>query len=146
MSRGLGDVYKRQGFMPCETLMQALFFGKMLQSKKHFVIELKEQQKVIGNIGLYEVSPHQAGLVFEVGYVLNQNYWHKGYMTEALRALSQLAQKKGAVGLEARVAKRNQASIKLLERCGFRVVEKYVVNEWFVVKENRSQLLFYKQL
>ena len=118
----------------------------MLQSKKHFVIELKEQQKVIGNIGLYEVSPHQAGLVFEVGYVLNQNYWHKGYMTEALGALSQFAQKKGAVGLEARVAKRNQASIKLLERCGFRVVEKYVVNEWFVVKENRSQLLFYKQL
>ena len=131
------QVAKDAGFMPCETL---------LQSKKHFVIELKEQQKVIGNIGLYEVSPHQAGLVFEVGYVLNQNYWHKGYMTEALRALSQLAQKKGAVGLEARVAKRNQASIKLLERCGFRVVEKYVVNEWFVVKENRSQLLFYKQL
>ena len=140
------QVAKDAGFMPCETLMQALFFGKMLQSKKHFVIELKEQQKVIGNIGLYEVSPHQAGLVFEVGYVLNQNYWHKGYMTEALRALSQLAQKKDAVGLEARVAKRNQASIKLLERCGFRVVEKYVVNEWFVVKENRSQLLFYKQL
>lgn len=66
----------------------------MLQSKKHFVIELKEQQKVIGNIGLYEVSPHQAGLVFEVGYVLNQNYWHKGYMTEALGALSQFAQKR----------------------------------------------------
>ena len=51
------QVAKDAGFMPCETLMQALFFGKMLQNKKHFVIELKEQQKVIGNIGLYEVSP-----------------------------------------------------------------------------------------
>lgn len=67
-------------------------------------------------------------------------------MTEALKALSYFAQSKGAVGLEARVAKRNQASIKLLERCGFEVIERYVVNEWFVVQENCSQLLFYKQL
>ncbi|WP_053228012.1 GNAT family N-acetyltransferase [Spirochaeta cellobiosiphila] len=46
-----------------------------------FAIELKLQKKCIGCIELRIDAPNDKG---SFGYVLNQNYWNKGYMTEAL--------------------------------------------------------------
>ena len=46
-----------------------------------FAIELKSEKKCIGCIDLRIDALHDKG---SFGYVLNQNYWNKGYMTEAL--------------------------------------------------------------
>ncbi|MBD5068802.1 MAG: GNAT family N-acetyltransferase [Lactobacillus sp.] len=139
------QVAQDAGFVACETLEQALFFGKVLRDKNVLVIEHKALHKVIGNIGFYEVQTEDK-LTYEVGYALNQDYWHQGYMSEALEAMLKDARKKNYQQIHARVAKRNQASIKLLERQGFKFVENYVVSEWFVAAENRAQLLFCKDL
>lgn len=52
-----------------------------------FAIALKETDRCIGGIDLRMDPEHEkAGF----GYVLNRQYWNRGYMTEALRALLSL--------------------------------------------------------
>lgn len=48
-----------------------------------YPIVLKNENKVIGQIGIVNYSPNIGGII-ELGYILNPKYQHKGYMTEAL--------------------------------------------------------------
>ena len=50
-----------------------------------FVIELTEEQKVIGTIGLMWMQRENRSA--EVGYSLSRAYWNRGLMTEALREM-----------------------------------------------------------
>jgi RimJ/RimL family protein N-acetyltransferase len=70
--------------------------------------------QVAGNI----VSFEQSGET-QVGYWLGQEYWGKGVATQALSAfLDAFAVRP----LYAYVAKHNLASLRVLEKCGFRMV------------------------
>lgn len=63
----------------------------------------------------------------EIGYWLGEPYWGKGFAAEALRAL--LAAANGLPGFErltARVLASNAASIRVLEKAGFRLEERTV--------------------
>ncbi len=51
---------------------------------------LKENGKMIGNIGL-TMQKFGNEQVLEIGYLLNENYWHKGYATEAAIACKNFA-------------------------------------------------------
>ena len=53
-----------------------------------------------------------------VGYWVGKEYWGKGIAT---RALSEFLNHVTARPLYARVAKHNRASIRVLEKCGFRI-------------------------
>ena len=60
-----------------------------IEEKKVFAIVLKENQKVIGSIGIEELSEELDKdldnlLGRELGYVLNKDYWNKGIMKEAV--------------------------------------------------------------
>ena len=83
-----------------------------------FAIELKEERKCIGCIDLRLEPKHDKA---EVGYVLNRNYWNKGYMTEALKRLIDHALSKlGLNRIEAVHDIRNIASGKVMEKSGMR--------------------------
>jgi len=69
--------------------------------------------RVAGNI----VSFEQLGRTL-VGYWIGKEYWGKGIAT---RALSEFLNHVTARPLYARVAKHNRASIRVLEKCGFRI-------------------------
>lgn len=57
----------------------------------------------------------------EIGYELNPDCWHKGLMTEALTSIIDHGfQKLGFHRIEATPLVINEASQRLLERCGFR--------------------------
>lgn len=47
-----------------------------------WAVELKENGKMIGTIGVVKLDPKNEKA--EVGYVLHKNYWGRGLMTEAL--------------------------------------------------------------
>ncbi|MCE5344432.1 MAG: GNAT family N-acetyltransferase [Eubacteriales bacterium] len=47
-----------------------------------YVIELRQERKVIGTIGLMWIQ--QDNRAAEIGYSLNRSYWNRGLMTEAL--------------------------------------------------------------
>jgi RimJ/RimL family protein N-acetyltransferase len=55
----------------------------------------------------------------EVGYWLDRAFWGRGIATDALSAFLQLEQRRP---LYAGVAKHNGASIRVLQKCGFRFV------------------------
>jgi len=50
-----------------------------------FVIELNEERKVIGTIGLMWLQRDNRSA--EIGYSLSRTYWNRGLMTEALREM-----------------------------------------------------------
>jgi RimJ/RimL family protein N-acetyltransferase len=68
----------------------------------------------------------------EVGYIFSRAYAGRGYATEAVRALLDLAfGPLGARRVIARVDARNAASLALLDRLGLRREAHLVENEWF---------------
>jgi len=82
-------------------------------------IALKGDPTLIGSCGYYGFHPWH--MRASIGYELNRTYWRRGIMTEALSAIVTLGFE--AVGLhriQAVVMPENTASIRLLERLGFR--------------------------
>jgi RimJ/RimL family protein N-acetyltransferase len=85
---------------------------------------------VIGDVLLALRSVEHQTL--EVGYILAPATGGRGYATEAVRALVDLAFGPiGARRIIARVDARNQSSSALLGRLGFRLEAYLVENEWF---------------
>lgn len=64
--------------------------NSFIRNKKTFALELKENGKVIGSLGIEELDPDPVGegkFGREIGYVLNKEYWGRGLMTEAVKAV-----------------------------------------------------------
>ncbi len=59
----------------------------------------------------------------ELGYWLGQPYWGKGYAPEASTGLVQAAAAVGITEINARVLQSNAASIRVLEKTGFTIIE-----------------------
>lgn len=55
-----------------------------------WAVILKENDEMIGQCGL-TMQPWRETQVLEIGYLLNRQYWHKGYATEAAKACKQYA-------------------------------------------------------
>jgi [ribosomal protein S5]-alanine N-acetyltransferase len=71
--------------------------------------------RVIGKAGLYQFP--------EIGFILNPTSWRKGYAQEALNALVNRAFSVHRLpSLNADVDPRNEASLRLLQRLGFKVI------------------------
>lgn len=49
-----------------------------------WIVELKDTHKLIGTIDVASISYLRYGAV-EIGYCYGEEYWHKGYATEALK-------------------------------------------------------------
>lgn len=93
-------------------------------------IALKDTGEPIGCIGLVpDDDEHHATVSSEreVGYWIGRPYWNKGIASEALRALA--AYCRATVGLDSLLIttdKRNAASRRVAEKCGFMFVEEYI--------------------
>ena len=83
------------------------------------VIVAKEDSAVIGDIGVHFIDSD--GAQCEIGCTLSSTHYDKGYATEALRSvITYLFGKLGKHRITASVDPRNEASIRLMERLGFR--------------------------
>jgi len=82
-----------------------------------FGIELKEEKKIIGGIGINKIDNFQG--TASVGYWLGKEYWRKGYGSEALNEILKFAFNKLKLRrIEARVFSGNPSSGKLLKKFG----------------------------
>lgn len=91
-----------------------------------YAIELKDSGKCIGCISL-EVIPNHEKCNF--GYVLNRNYWNRGYMTEALQAILNFVFDELEINrVEATHYEGNEGSGKVMEKCGLHK-EGYAIQE-----------------
>ncbi|MDR3598351.1 GNAT family N-acetyltransferase [Clostridium sp.] len=61
-----------------------------IKNNDSYAIVLKEENKVIGGIGLHDRKPDESLLNLnqrEIGYVLNPKYWGQGIIPEAVKCL-----------------------------------------------------------
>jgi ribosomal-protein-alanine N-acetyltransferase len=82
-------------------------------------VERKSDGELIGTCTLFNI--HRANMRGEVGYCLQSAHWHQGYMGEALAAMIDHAF--GILKLrrlEADVDPKNESSLRILDRMGFR--------------------------
>ncbi|AGF57228.1 RimJ/RimL family protein N-acetyltransferase [Clostridium saccharoperbutylacetonicum] len=84
------------------------------QSDEFYAIELKKENKVIGNIYLGNRSFNSR----ELGYVLNVNYQHKGFGSSASKAVIDYMFNQGVHRIYAECAPQNAPSWKLMEKIG----------------------------
>ena len=90
---------------------------------RKFWLFLKEDNlfsEIIGDIGFSGIVQAESFLSCHVGYKLNKNHTHKGYMQEALKAAVDYAFIKMKMHrIEANIRPMNVDSIKLIEKLGF---------------------------
>ncbi len=82
-------------------------------------VERKDDGRLLGTCTLFHID--SANLRAELGYGLGSEYWSRGYMTEALTALIRFAFASLKLRrLEADVDPRNENSLRILGKLGFR--------------------------
>ncbi len=95
---------------------------------------------VIGTCTLYHIdTDNRRG---EIGYALGSEHWGRGYMREALTLLIDFCFGRLKLHrLEADVDPKNNSSIKILERLGFRK-EGFLRERWLVGGEVHDSLIY----
>lgn len=79
--------------------------------------------KVIGSAAIWRTD--DTGLVGEMGYTLNQDYWGQGLATEVAGLLISIGREKlGLRRIEATCDPQNAASIRVLEKSGFALIQR----------------------
>jgi [ribosomal protein S5]-alanine N-acetyltransferase len=82
-----------------------------------YLIDHRHTGELLGSSGLAIESDSIAA----TGYVLAKDAWGKGYATEALRAMTDIAAQLRLNELYALCHPENKPSVRVLEKCGFRL-------------------------
>lgn len=102
-----------------------------INEDKTFAICFKDNQKVIGSLGIEEYGMEDELTEFnaykgrEIGYVLSKDYWGQGIMAEAVKAIiSYLFNELDLDFLTCGYFEFNHQSKRVQEKCGFRPYRK----------------------
>lgn len=115
------EVGPRAGWKPHESREESRSIIRMFMAEDNvYAIEQKSDHRVIGSIGLHKDKWRNLTDVKMIGYVLAQDCWGKGYMSEAVRRLLQF----GFEELNLRMMSIshytfNDRSRRVIEQCGF---------------------------
>lgn len=118
------EVTKHVRFVTHKTVKDSRVFLLLAENARRkgewavWAIVLKATGKMIGTCGFVALAREHARA--ELGYVINRNYWGKGYAAEAAAAL--VAHGFSALNLnriEAHVSPEHFPSQRVLEKCGF---------------------------
>lgn len=124
---GVGEM---AGWKHHESMFESKSILKMfMKSREQYAIVYKENNKVIGHIGIHKDSEEGRADTKELGYVLNKNYWGKGIMTEVVQAVLEYLFKGNVVdNVYACCFTNNTGSKRVIEKCGFKFEcnDKYV--------------------
>lgn len=118
------------GWNPHTSIQESKTILEMfMKGKKTFALELKENHKVIGSLGIetlsLSLSDEYENLVGrEIGYVLSKDYWGKGLMPEAVnRVIKFCFEKENYDYLMCSHSVINSQSKRVIEKSGFRFIK-----------------------
>jgi len=110
-----------------------------------FAIVYKETNKVIGSVGVGKVSAdgeYKDYIQKGIGYVLSRDYWGKGLMTEAVKAVVDwLFHNTDIEILSCGFFEGNDRSRRVIEKCGFKFVSAETFNQNDEILRGRSYSL-----
>ena len=116
------------GWLPHKSIEESReILKRFIEEKKTLAIEL--EGKVIGSLGIeyYREENHPALNDLqgrEIGYVLSKDYWGRGLMPEAVRAVTEyLFETEKLDFLLVGHFVWNRQSARVIEKCGFRYVQ-----------------------
>lgn len=124
---GVGEM---AGWIHHETIEESrMILSNFISEKNVFAIVYKENDKVIGSLGLHESWANNDPIyedikLKEIGYVLSKDYWGKGLIPEAVRAVIKFCFDK--LELDALTIghfSTNMQSKRVIEKCGFKFVK-----------------------
>lgn len=105
---------------------------KTYQDNNHtrYIIQEKSSNDIIGNISLYQEDSSSKSIMIW----LITSAWNKGYGEEAFKAIVKEYKKKSynLNSLYATCDKRNEAMVKILESCGFELIDE--------IKDSRTDI------
>ena len=117
------DVGVHAGWNPHKTMEESkMILDMFIREKKVFALELKETGTVIGSLGLEEPNPDPVsdGYGREIGYVLGKEYWGRGLVPEAVKAVIDYCfHVLGFDFLTCCHFVQNHRSRRVMEKCGF---------------------------
>ena len=134
-------VGQRCGWLPHQSIAESrMILKQFMEEKKTFALQLKESGKVIGSIGLEmrdeELDIPKKLMGREIGYVLNRDYWGRGLMPEAVKAvIGHCFEKEGFDWLTCGHFLWNDQSRRVVEKCGFRYVKDVIHHTRFGTEE-----------
>lgn len=138
------DVGNMAGWMPHASIEESeKILNMFIEEKKTFALVYKENNKVIGSLGLEssmrkEVSEEFANIKGrEIGYALSKDYWGKGLMPEAVKAVIRYCFEKEQYDfLLCGHFNRNHQSRRVIEKCGFTFLKDMVFDTRMNTKED----------
>lgn len=137
------------GWLPHKSLEESkTILGYFIRDKKTLALELKENGKVIGSIGLEERDEHidvpDNNIGRELGYVLSKAYWGRGLMPEAVQAvIAYCFHELDFDYLTCGHFVWNDQSRRVIEKCGFRYVKNVTHTTRYETKEETKLYVLY---
>ena len=129
------------GWLPHKDLEESrTVLGFFIRDKKTFAIVLKETGKVIGSLGLEdregELPVSKGSLGREIGYALSKDFWGRGLVPEAVKAVIDYCFTELAFDwLTCGHFVWNHQSRRVVEKCGFQYVEDVIHQTRFGTEE-----------
>ena len=137
------------GWTPHKSIEESkTILGLFINEKKTLAVELKENGKVIGSIGLenrdVDLGISEDLMGREIGYVLNKEYWGRGLMPEAVKAVIDFCFAELHFDwLTCGHFVWNDQSRRVVEKCGFCYVQDVVHQTRFGTEEPTKLYVLY---
>ena len=104
-----------------------------LDNNENLMLAIEVDGNAVGGVGIHQFSDVYRKTA-EIGYWLSEQYWNRGIVTEAIKAISEHAfANYDIVRLQAGVFHYNEASKKVLTKCGFTLE---AIHKKAVIKNN----------
>jgi len=129
------------GWLPHKDIEESrTILGFFIRDKKTFAIELKENGKVIGSLGLEERDGEpevpEGSMGREIGYAIGKHYWGRGLVPEAVKAVIDYCfNELNFDWLTCGHFIRNDRSRRVVEKCGFQYVKDIIHHTRFGTEE-----------
>lgn len=110
------------GWQPHASFSDTLeYLEHTIENGDTYALVYKENGRVVGSVGLHRDALRSAKIASRtVGYVLHEEYWGRGIMTEAVREVIRYAfSELGMQVLSVQHAPDNARSFRVIEKCGF---------------------------
>lgn len=137
------------GWTPHENIEESQrILTSFIKHKRTFALEY--QGKVIGSLGIEEYSeenyPELAELQGrEIGYVLSKDYWGRGLMPEAVKAVIEyLFEEEQLDFILVGHFEHNKQSARVIEKCGFRYIKTTKYETRYDTVEDSVESILYK--